>query len=242
MFSIFHGLFTLFALTTDNINKIIYNAKSKEKAQKNKKLFYLGYKGNKYLVDNDRWVYVKRNAKGEDVITDVKTGNSIYNLTDIKKKNEEAEYLKNGKTVRTKMLNERNQTYYGKYRQMYYLVDIKTQTPVSTVFINGIEFYINLDSALLMRPTDESDINKIIGNWSYKDIIKIINKRQNYILSNINLNDQNKINELLFFKNHNIYIDNNKNINIVFNRNIKSIQDLYKKDGYKYNRENNRWE
>lgn len=240
MFSIFHGLFTLFAIGVDNTNKSIQDDTNKQQAIQNGQLTYQGSRGNEYLVENDRWVSTKR-VNGHDVIADMKTGQIYYDITEIKKKNIIDECIKKGKTVRSKMPHERLSNYYGKYKQSFMYVDIKTDIPVNIVYINGACFYIRVDNGDILRLIDGEDKSRIIGKWSVEQIINIINKRQNIIRNSITDEDNIKIGEELFFENNKVYVDNNQNIHIIWNRNIKKLHDLYHKDGYKYDKESKRW-
>ena len=241
MFGIIHGLFTFLALGVDGHNKKVETLNNKHRAIQNNQLTYNGARGNEYLVSNDKWVSTKINRQGETIIADMKSGEVYYNITQNKKDQKNQECLKQGKTVRFKMLNEQNQTYYGKYNQTYSRVDIETGIPVSEVYINGITFYIELKNAMILRPSDNVNMKNYIPSCTIDEIIKIMNERQNKIKHQINILDQRKINQELFYKNSKIYIDKNKNINIVWHLDNKKIQELYGKDGFKYNREKNQW-
>lgn len=241
MFSLFHGLFTFFALGINKYDKTKQRLKNKEMAIQNNELTYYGSRGNEYLVENDKWVWVTKNNKGEDIIVDMKTDQEYYNLTQIKKSKHTKKYIDKGKTVRPKMYNEMSQIYYGRYHQMYGEIDIESDTPVDYVYINGIKFYINLENGKVLRPADGSDLNNIIGVHSVDDIISIINKRQEEIIKMINIDNQSEVNEKIFYKNRYIYIDKNKCVNVFLNNEIKKMQSCYEKDGLVYNKEKGRW-
>ena len=241
MFSIFHGLFTLFALGVDSYNKTAQTQENKHQAKISGSKTYYGSRGNEYLVENDRQVYTKYNEVGEEVIADIKTGVVYHNITKEKKENKEKEYLARGKTVRFKMYNEHNQHYYGKYRQMYGLIDIATGIPVGEVRINNMRFYIRLDNAMVLRPTDDVEMRHLMGVWNVDEIIEIINERQKELVDTIQLDEYTKINEQLFYRNRCVYIDKDKNIHVFWHGEPNKYKELCIKDGLVYNKEEGRW-
>ena len=214
MFSIFHGLFTLFAIGADNAITANENAQRKARAIKNGDLTYYGAKGNEYLVENDKWVWTKKNSKGEDVIADMKTGQVYYNLTEIRKKKREEELKKEGKTVRFKMYNEQDQHYYGKYRQPFGYVDIFSGIPVDQITINGVGFYIRLSDGKILRPADDYNTNNMVGKWSIDEIIEIVNQRQDEIRPELDDHDTFWIRDKFFFKLQYVYLDSNKRVKV----------------------------
>ena len=114
MFSIFHGLFSLFAYGMDTHNKSVQDNENRRRAKEIGVTTYHGSRGNEYLVENNKWVSTKLNDKGEKVIADMKTGQIYKNITQERKKEKEKEYIMQGKTVRPKMYNECKNDYYGK--------------------------------------------------------------------------------------------------------------------------------
>lgn len=235
MFSIFHGLFGLVAIISDNCSKNIQDSKSRKEAIKDGMLTYHKSRGNEYLVENNKWVSTKRNHDGEDVIADMHTGEIYYNLTEIKKENKSKECSKRGKTVRPCVDNEQRQTYYGKYKQPFSLIDISTNTPVNEVCINGVMYYIRLDNGRVLRPIDNYKINNKVGHWGTKEIVDIINDRQNKYITQIDTQDYDWIKNNFFFYLKYVYVDSSKEIH-VFNSPPKSSQWEYIKVDGGYNK------
>lgn len=213
MFGVFWGLFTLFAWGTDNVNKNATTSENRSRAKADGQLTYYGARGNEYLVENNKWVSTKI-VNGQEVIADMKTGQIYYNLTEMRKKRKEEEYLKEGKTVRFKIEDEKHQYYYGKYRQPFGLVDIESNIPVDDICINGIRFYISLKDGKILRPIDNYSKENFVGCWNENEIIRIINKRQDEIRNEVDNHDYLWINNNFFYKSRYIYIDSNEKINI----------------------------
>ena len=231
MFSIIHGLFSLFAIGVDNWSKTSTNITNKQRAIQNGSKTYYGARGNEYLVDNDRWVYTKINNKGEDIIVDMKNGRQYYNLTQERKKIKEEEYRKKGKTVRFKMENECNHFYYGKYKQPYGLIDIDSGIAVDEITINGVKFYIRLDDGTVLRPVDDYKIDNKVGCWNIKELIELMNTRQDKLRTELDSHDNNWITWNFFCDLRYIYIDSNKEVHI-FGMSPSEIQWKYiKEDG-----------
>lgn len=219
MFGILYGLFSLFALGVDHHNKTSQDEKNKQLAKQSGSLTYYGSRGNEYLVENDRWVSTKRLPTGEDVIADMKTGEVYYNLTRIKKEKAKEKQLAKGKTVRSAVKGENFGTYYGKYKQRWYDIDIKTNTPVHTIFVNCATFYQELDHGMLLRPTDNETLKYFSGKHTVDEIIELFNKRQQSMQDVVKENENDRFwlsRNYLFDKHHYIYIDNNNKFNIFY--------------------------
>ena len=217
MFSIFHGLFTMFALGMDKYDRTSQDMKNKIMAKENGLLTYRGSRGNEYLVENDRWVSTKRNNKGEDVIVDMKTGKIYYNLTKMKKRKKGERLLKEGKTVRFKMYNEDNRPYYGKYKIPYSLVDIHTDTPINEVIVNFVKFYQDLDTGHIIRMADGENCEKKVGKYNETELINLFNKRQDRMKDELNKHKNDLLwlqNNYFFTTTNYIYIDSKNGFNI----------------------------
>lgn len=214
MFSIIHGLFSLFAIGVDNWSKTSTNITNKQRAIQNGSKTYYGARGNEYLVDNDRWVYTKINDQGEEVIVDMKNGRLYYNLTQEKKRKEEERCIQQGKTVRPHMENECRHFYYGKYKQPFNIVDIKSGIPVDDIIINGVRFYIRLNDGRVLRPIDNYDIKNKVGCWNVNELISLINDRQNKLRTELENHDYDWIRINFFFDLRYVYIDRNKNVHV----------------------------
>lgn len=246
MFSVFHGLFTLFAIGANHISKNIQDERNKNQSRKNSGLTYFGSHGNEYLIENDKWVSTKTDLKtGHEVIADMKNGKVYYDLTDIKRKNEECKQINQGKTVRYKMSHEKNKLC-GKYKQSFCWVDIESQVPVDNVYINGVYFYIRLTDGHLLRLKDGESEKNIHGRWSLSEIINIINRRQDQYINDIESGKQglSRIDSELFFKNNiRIYIDSNSEINMYKNNGyeLRAWQNKLKHDGIVYDTKLKKW-
>ena len=229
MFSILHGLFALIAYSVDGYDKASQNIKNKEMAKKDGQLTYRGARGNEYLVKNNRQVYTKINNNGEKVIVDMKTGQQYHNLSQEKKREECIKCLRQGKTVRWKIDNEVNQTYYGKYCRPYHLIDIESGIPVDSVCINGVRFYIRLSDGVILRPVDNYTLESLVGKWTVEELIDIVNKRQNEVREELYLKDSIFIKNEFFFSLQYVYVDSKKQINI-FNGDFKRRSNYIKND------------
>lgn len=214
MFSIIHGLFSLFAIGVDNWSKTSTNITNKQRAIQNGSKTYYGARGNEYLVDNDRWVYTKINDQGEEVIVDMKNGRLYYNLTQEKKRKEEEKCKQQGKTVRPHMEDECRKHYYGKYKQPFHLIDIDSGIPVNDITINGIKFYIRLDNGKVLRLVDNCNMENKVGCWNTEEIINLINDRQNKLRTELEKHDYYWIRWNFFFHSRYVYIDNKKEIHV----------------------------
>ncbi len=232
MFGIFHALFSLFAIGANNKSKSREDNINREEAKKRGDLTYYGSRGNEYLVENNKWVCTLKNARGEDVIVDMKTGAEYYNLTQMRKKEHEKRYIDKGKTVRLALYNEKGQTY-GKYRMSYFLVDIESQIPVRDVFINGLGFYISLGDGKILRTIDNADMTLFAGDYGVNEIISIVNKRQEVFWKELDSHDILWIKRQFFFEDSRVYVDKNRDVKVFRNSDQTYFSYVEKDGGYR---------
>lgn len=231
MIGFLYSLFELTAVGVDNINKSIEKNKNRTRAIENGDLTYYGARGNEYLVDNDKWVHRKTNSSGEKVIADMKTGQVYRNLTQEKIERKNNEQIIKGKTVRQKIEEERTKTYYGKYKQMFYLVDIKTNIPVNEIYINGRYFYQELRDGNLLRIADGENNKDKIGRYSNEEIVFMFNKRQKEMKNELENNKDNNIwlrKNYFFDRNHYIYFNKKKEMKIFWIGSSNAKQEMWK--------------
>lgn len=188
MFSIFHGLFSLFAIIVNDINKQTQEEENKSFAKKHNNLIYKSSKGNR-LITNDRLVYTTYNKSGHRVISDLYNDKEYYDITSekIKKRRQKSKEWSNNNNLDTYLCENDKRYAKGTKKISTTLFDIDTDEPVSEIYINGIMYYISYDTGLITR-VDRLYINcfgKQINK--YKDficvidpneIIKVFNKRQ----------------------------------------------------------------
>lgn len=217
MFSIFHGLFTIFAVSVDKHNRNVTTEENKRNAIANGNLTYRGARGNEYLVENDRWVWTKRTRTGQDVIADMKTGEIYYNLSDIKRREIIKEQTQKGKTIRYKLQGDQFSTYYGKYKQSWHDIDIETNVPVHTINVNCISFYQELNNGMLLRPIDGESFKYKVGKHTVEEIVELFNKRQKEMRHELEINKDDRFwlkANYFFDSTYSIYIDNKDQFNI----------------------------
>ena len=189
MFSIFHGLFTLFAIGADNVITSNQNVENKARAKANGNLTYYGAKGNEYLVENDRWVSTKTDlSTGHTVIADMKTSKIYYDLTAQKEKEEVKKIKEQGKTVRLKNKREKekfihiaNERFISSTPFLY--IDLNTNHYLKWISINNIAFYMDFETGYITRITDEEKENKKNNHTEEEinNVILLFNKHQDYI-------------------------------------------------------------
>ena len=214
MFSIFHGLFTLFALGIDKVNRTIQENENIEEAKKHNQLTYHGARGNEYLLSNNRWVSTKIDLHtGDKVIADMKTGQIYHNYSQEERKNTIKTLRQKGKTIRYKNSDGfKDSTYYGKYRLHYSYIDIDTNIPVNKININNIYFYISLKTGMLLRVADDVIISNLVGKWKPEEIIELFNEYQLSIKPQIDNQSKFWIENHYFYRscsfNYHLYINN----------------------------------
>ena len=190
MFGILYTLFGLGAAGAGKIKQSIDDENARERSRQKGDPTYYG-KNGETLVSNNKPVWTKTNNKGDKVIVDLYTGKEYINLTKEKedKKKEEARkqgktvlFVPNDKTIR-KMHNDWSNIWAkcGIYPD---LKDINTGKYYYVVHINGIGFYMEIETGHIIRVTDEENFKYKRGNISVDKIIEIFNKNQEELKHN----------------------------------------------------------
>ena len=222
MFGLIFIFTSLFVAGLSYIMREAENKTLRIKAREKGNITYFDSNGKQRLVSNNKWVSESYNDNHEKVISDMLTGEIYHNLTRDKKRKVEKTYINKGKTIRPKMLNEKNKLY-GKYHLSYSNIDIATNIPVREIEVNGIYFYMSLDNGHLLRTVDNANLKNKVGNYKENEIIKIFNTRQDIIINSLeeHKNEPKWLQDNFFFsdgyRSYFIYIDRNQNINIFNN-------------------------
>ena len=196
MFGIIYTLFHAFSFGADKLNKTFIDSKNRERSNNIGDLTYSGRNGGTYLTENGRQVYCAIDRiSGHEVIKDFKTGKVYYDLTNIKLKKRIEEVEKKGDTVYfpfnkdQEIMAHKQRVRTGIYNATY--IDIETGHYVSTKYINGYPFYIDLYNGKLLRLTDGyiknskgRDPNILTGNLTPDEIINFFNQRQEKLKQN----------------------------------------------------------
>lgn len=193
MFSIFHGLFTLFAIGVNNINKNIQDEENRTEAKKSGLLTYSGSRGGTYLVENGRQVCHSWIGDHE-VLRDMWNGKAYVDLTAEKEKKYKERVIKSALEDgrETYLCSEQQKGIIKWYPTERFSVDIETEAIVSTLIINKRIFYMDMRYGNLIRETLQSKNNKRIRGdedfYKYikiplnaNKIIEVFNKRQAFL-------------------------------------------------------------
>lgn len=186
MIGIIYSLFSLGVKGGNKVKENIDDTKSREEAKRNGDLTYYA-KGGQHLVSNGRLIHKGRNSQGDEVIEDMYNDHVYVNLSEKKRKEIINEALKEGRTVIDKgshditnpfYANFKDKWWFGRYDLNVRFIDIKTNRYFRIVCINGYDFYMDIETGLLVRKSDFC-INKYkIGNLTEDEIIDLFNKRQ----------------------------------------------------------------
>ena len=153
MFSIFHGLFSLFAIFKNNFDKQTQDDANKLFAKQHNDLTYYSSKGSR-LVNNNRLVTTTYDWNtGHKVIKDLYNGKIYYDLTleSIRKQRKEnkEKAIKKNDDVYMCTNNRGKAKGIKNVSTIYY--DVDTDEPVAEIYINNILFYISYETGLITR-------------------------------------------------------------------------------------------
>ena len=217
MFGVLYAAFNLLFGAAARIDEDIDNNRRKNKAKNENKLIYSDHNNQDRLIENDRLVY--KTTKGTDkVLVDLYSGKIYYNYTKENENIKISEAKSNNKTVIRNVYfyrnihDYRNKIWY-KCNILPEYKDINTGLLYVVLKINGIDFYMDVDSGHIMRPTDEEDLNNKKNNISIKNIIDVFNKSQDLLKQDI------KFSQIWWVKSE-FYLDGYKKITIDENLNI----------------------
>lgn len=219
MFGLIFVFTSLFVAGISYLMRETENKDLRKKARERGNITYYDSNCKQRLVSNNRWVGESYNDNNEKVISDMLTGEIYHNLTNEKKRRIEKSYFNSGKTIRPKMLNEKNKLY-GKYNLSFSNVDIATNIPVREIEVNGIYFYMSLNNGHLLRTVDNVDLKYKVGKYKESEIIRIFNTRQDIMINQLEQHEHDPrwLQDNFFFsdgyRSYFIYIDKNQNINI----------------------------
>lgn len=233
-YMLFSGTMTVIAKTRRGID----NIKSKNRAIRNGDLTYYGHNGER-LISNDRNVYRSRN-NGDNVLVDLYTGEVYKNYSEEKRQIKEKDAINNGRTVIDvgyEELQDFNKNKKDKLKSIIvkpYYRDVSNRNYYIPVYINGLTFYMNIETGLIIRLADKCNPKNKWGNLSIEEIIETVNERQ-IKLFNIPTNKYDswwwKDHFYLQNLNYNIIVDNNKTIiegNLNWDSNMKSLRNKLK--------------
>lgn len=183
MFGILYTLFGLGAAGAGKIKQSIDDENARERSRQKGDPTYYG-KNGETLVSNNRPVWTKTNKNGDRVIVDLFTGKEYINLTKEteKKKKEEAETKGNTVISITKKQWSKINNYYNsmwyKFRMFPDYKDINTDSYYTRLNINGLDFYMDINSGYIVRVADHENYKYRRGNVSIDNIIKVFNDNQ----------------------------------------------------------------
>lgn len=185
MFGIFYMFYNTLFGTAAKISTKYNNVKNKQEAEKRGYIIYHDHDNQLRLVSNDKQVYIttKNNHK---VITDLYNGKVYKDITEENERRKIKNAQLNNETVIVdykiwKNVNNYNDKHWYKCHILPCYKDIQTGNLYIDVRINGINFYMDVESGYIVRPKDNEDISKIKNNISVQTIIKVFNERQNLI-------------------------------------------------------------
>lgn len=191
MFGIIHGLFSLFAIGANDVKKTAEEERNKEDARTSGGYTYRDKKGELRLLKNGhRARRVKQ--RGYDCIYDSVTGEKVVDYLQDKIDNNKKELLREGKTAYRKSELDLDPNTKNVYRERYggwnnVVFDISTDKEMLSIYINGYEFYMEVDSGYLLRLTDDFkersrsnifDWRTVDKTLEVNDIIRLFNERQ----------------------------------------------------------------
>lgn len=234
MFGIFYLLFNGTMSGIAKTKQKIENKNAKERAKLNGNLTYYGENGER-LVSNDRSVY-RKTINGDDVLADLYTGEVYKNFSEEKRRKKEKMALEKGCTVIPIHYDEL-QDFNKKERYQLKTImikpecrDIDTKQFYIIVYINGLRFYMEIVTGLIVRLADNENPIKKWGDVSIEQIIDIVNERQE-LLGKQSKDCHNSAwwKEQFYLKNiQNLYMVNNESVFIIGKKtdeNIKKIRD-----------------
>ena len=187
MFGIFYLLFNGTMSTIAKAKRSYDYCKARDEAHKKGRLTYNGFNG-KRLVSNDKSVYITT-RNGDKVLADLYTGEVYKNYTEEERKEKEMLAESRGETVILVGYNEMQE--YNRNKAKTILInpdyrDTKTRKYYVTAIVNGLIFYMDIESGHLIRLADNQDINKKWGKLSVEEIIRIVNERQDVLIKEPN--------------------------------------------------------
>lgn len=186
MFSIFHGLFTLFAMEKNRISKSLEDDNNRVAAKQKGELTYFGSRGGEYLVENGRQVcHVTR--FGHDLLVDMYDNSKVYHdYTEEKEKKYKERALQHA-------FYHNERTYHGNtlgiikwFPTNKFDIDIETNKIVSYITVNNSIFFLDMETGLIIKPINNNkEYEDNIGIYTENNIplnseqiIEIFNKRQ----------------------------------------------------------------
>lgn len=183
MFGILYALFNGTMIGIAKTKESIDNDNKRFQAKEHGDLTYYGKNGER-LVSNNRCVYRKTNNDGDKVLVDLYNGQVYKNYSAEERVKKEDKALRKGSTVLPVDYDE-NQKFNKKCRyetKVFSLnadyKDIETGRYYILAHINGIAFYMDIVTGLLVRPWDDADLSKKWGLLSVEEIMNIFNERQ----------------------------------------------------------------
>lgn len=185
MFGIFYMLYSAVIGTVAKIDEGIDNNNRRYKAKAINDDTYYDHKNQLRLTANDRLVSIKT-VNHDQVIVDTFNGKIYKNISKEREDKKKEEAMKDGKTVIyiTKREwgknNYQNQLWY-KAGALPRYKDIKTGAYYINILINGLWFYMDVNTGRLIRLVDGEDLKDKKFNVSVEDIIQVFNISQEKI-------------------------------------------------------------
>lgn len=216
MFGIFYMLFNAIFGTAAKIDEDIDNYNRRTKAIKNKDETYYDHNNQLRYTNNDRLVSIKT-INHDRVIVDTLNSTIYKNISKEKEDIKKLDAVQKGYTVikignEWKKLNYQDKLWYRCDSIPWYM-DIKTDEYYIVVTINGINFYMNVDTGNIVRPADGENYKNKKYNLSVDKIIKVFNKRQEKIRNDKRFPKQWWWVKVHYYLNRmEIFIDDNLNI------------------------------
>lgn len=222
MFSIFHGLFSLFAIIANDINKQRQDNINKTYAQQHNNLTYYSTKGDR-LVSNGRLVYTTYNDKGHKVLKDLYNGRVYCDLTANKTQEQRKENKEQAKRLGHDIYICTSDKRYAIGAERLHTVefDVDTDEPVKFIKINNIGFYMSYKTGLITRVN--KSYRDCVGKQTYiyenficpiepEDIMRIFNERQIILQNNKSFKKDSWWMEKVYYLDshysNNLYMDN----------------------------------
>ena len=186
MFGIFYMLYCGVVGIVGKTRDVIEDGSKKDKAVRMNDFTYYDSHNQLRMVSNDRQVYITTDNNNHKVVKDLFNGTVYKDITKERERWRIGEAKSSGNTVITDYHIWKNvKNYTSKHWYQCHALpcykDIETGKLYKDVRINGIRFYMDVESGYIVRPLDGEDLSNVMNRVSIPAIIKIFNNRQDKI-------------------------------------------------------------